>query len=88
MAKEHIEYKGEHASIIMRGIKQSVPDWRGELFVAVIQYGEHQDLKYDVIPDSTHPGDLDDLPEVQTFTDRGQAISHFMKLEQNKSKWK
>ena len=88
MAKEQIDYKGEKASIMMMGTKTSVPNWQGELFVAVIQYGEHDNLKYDVVPDSTHPGDLDDLPEVQTFSDRGHAISHFMKLEQNKNRWK
>ena len=86
--KKHIDYKGEKASILMMGTKQSVPQWDGELFVAVIQYGEKDAMKYDVVPDSTNPGDLDDLPEIQTFTDRGKAISHFMKLENNKDKWK
>lgn len=88
MAEKHIEYKGEKASIIMKGTKDPVTGWQGELYVAVVQYGEHNNLVYDVIPDSTLPGDLDDLPEVQTFTDRAQAITHFMKLEQNKDKWK
>ena len=87
MTEKQIEYKGEKASIIMMGTKQEVPGWRGELYVAVIQYGE-KDLKYDVVPDSSHPGDLDDLPEIKTFHDRGEAISHFMKLERNKNKWK
>lgn len=83
-----MEYKGEQASIIMLGTKRQVPGWQGELFVAVIQYGSKENFKYDVVPDSTHPGDIDDLPEVKTFDSQVSAISHFMKLEQNKDKWK
>lgn len=86
--KQQIDYKGEKASIVMIGAKKTVPGWKGELYVAVIQYGNKAGLKYDVVADSTSSADLDDLPEVQTFSDRGQAISHFMKLEQHKDKWK
>jgi hypothetical protein len=84
MTDKHITYKGERAKIIMMGHKQKVPGWRGELYVAVIQYGAN----FDVLPDSTEAADQADLPEVQTFTDRSQAIAHFMKLEQNKKQWK
>ena len=88
MAEKQIDYKGEKAKLIMVGHKKEVAGWRGELYVAVIQYGEGFQKKYDVVPDSTSAADLDDLPEVQTFSDRSQAISHFMKLENNKHQWK
>ncbi len=88
MGKEASEYKGERAKIIMMGTRKNVPGWKGELFVAVIQYGDSDNVKYDVIPDSTDPSEVDDLPEVKTFEDRSLAINHFMRLEQNKNKWK
>jgi len=81
---KHIDYKGEQAKIIMMGAKQKAPGWRGELYVAVIQYGKN----FDVLPDSTDPADQSDLPEIQTFSDRSQAIAHFMELEKNKRRWK
>lgn len=83
-----IDYKGEKATLMMRGKPEKIPGWLGEIFVAVVQYGPKESLQYDVIPDSTHPGDVDSLPEVQTFSDRGMAISHFMNLDRNKNKWK
>jgi len=83
-----IEYKGKHAVLIMQGQKEKVPGWLGEIFLAVIQYGDKEHLLYDVIPDSTNAADVDDLPQVQTFNDRGQAIAHFMNLEHNKRRWK
>ena len=87
MAKE-IEYKGEKAKIIMMGTKKKVSHFRGEVYVAVIQYGDKDKLKYDVVPDSTDPSDVDDLPAIQTFAERSKAISHFMNLESNKDRWK
>ena len=83
-----IEYKGQKATLMMRGTTEKISGWLGEIFVAVVQYGEKEHLQYDVIPDSTHPGDVDSLPEVQTFADRGSAIAHFMNLDRNKRKWK
>ena len=83
-----MEYKGTKAKILMMGTKKNVEGWRGEIYVAAIQYGEEDNLMYDVIPDSTDPADLDDLPELKTFDEKGQAIAHFMKLENNKHKWK
>ena len=83
-----IEYKGQKATLMMRGTKEKLTGWLGEIFVAVIQYGPKDALQYDVIPDSTNPGDVDSLPEVKTFSDRGQALSHFMNLDRNKKKWK
>ena len=88
MSKKYIEYKGSKGTLVMIGNKERVPGWRGELYVAVIQYGEKGEEKYDVIPDSTDPADVDDLPQTHTFTNRTEALAHFMKLEQNKSKWK
>jgi hypothetical protein len=89
MATKPIDYKGQKATIIMMGTKQQVKGWQGEIYVAVIQYGEKdQKLNYDVVPDSTNAAEVDELPEVKTFDDRGQAIAHFMKLERNKDKWK
>lgn len=79
-----VDYKGEKATLVMMGRKQKVAGWRGELFVAVIHYGD----LYDVVPDSTDSADVDDLPEVKTFSDKSDAISHFMKLENNKVDWK
>lgn len=87
-APKKMEYKGQPASIIMIGNKQKAEGWKGELYVAVIQYGPKTELKYDVVPDSTDPADLDDLPEVKSFPSRDAAIAHFMKLERNKDKWK
>jgi hypothetical protein len=83
-----MEYKGSRAKLLMMGTKETVSGWKGEIFVAAIQYGDEDNVQYDVIPDSTDPADLDALPELKTFDDKGQAISHFMKLENNKSKWK
>ena len=88
MATKQMEYKGKKASIIMIGTKQKVAGWKGDLFVAVIQYGDKDSLSYDVVADSTDSTDLDDLPEVKTFNHRDEAIIHFMKLERNKDKWK
>lgn len=88
MAQGEIEYKGQKAKILMMGTKQEVPDWRGELFVAMIQYGSKDEENYDVVPDSTDTADLDDLPEVKTFQSYNQAVQHFLKLENNKEKWK
>jgi len=88
MAQGEIEYKGEKAKILMMGTKQNVSGWRGEIFVALIEYGKKGEEAYDVVPDSTDNADLDDLPEVKTFNSYSQAISHFMKLEHNKEKWK
>ena len=88
MAAKEVDYKGEKGKIIMMGNRKEAPGWRGELYVAVIQYGEKEDYKYDVVPDSTSPADVDDLPEVQTFNSRSQAITHFMSLENNKLQWK
>jgi hypothetical protein len=84
MPEKPTEYKGEHAKIIMMGVKQKVAGWKGELTVAVIHYGD----KFDVVPDSTDASDQDDLPEIHTFEDRSKAVAHFMKLEQNKKNWK
>lgn len=88
MAPGEIEYKGEKAKILMMGTKQEVSGWKGELFVALIEYGQKDEEKYDVVPDSTNSSDLDELPEVKTFSSYTQAVSHFMKLENNKDKWK
>jgi len=83
-----IKYKDNDAKILMRGTKVEVPGWNGELFVSVIQYGEEGAQKFDVVPDSTDPADLDDLPEVKTFPNQSQAMNHFLKLENNKERWK
>ena len=83
-----IDYKGHKATLLMRGTKEKITGWLGEIFVAVVQYGDKDKMMYDVIPDSTHPGDVDSLPQVQTFDDRGQALAHFMNLDHNKKKWK
>lgn len=83
-----IDYKGQKATLLMRGKPEKIDGWRGEIFVAVVQYGEKETMKFDVIPDSTSPGDVDELPEVQTFSDRSAAIMHFMTLDRNKRKWK
>ncbi len=83
-----IDYKGEKAILIMMGTKKSVAGWKGELFTAVIQYGEGRDEKFDVVPDSSEPADVDDLPEIKTFDDRSRAITHFMTMENNKDKWR
>lgn len=83
-----MEYKGKRAKLIMMGTKENFPGWKGELFTAVVQYGDEDDLSFDVVPDSTEPSEIDELPEVKTFTNRSQAVTHFMKLEQNKKKWK
>ena len=88
MSGGKIDYKGSKAKLIMMGTKKQITGWRGELFVAVIQYGEEDDLKYDVVPDSTDPADVDDLPEIKTFDNQAAAVGHFMKLENNKDQWK
>lgn len=85
---QKMQYKGQPASVLMTGLKQKVAGWRGELFVAVIQYGPKESAKFDVVADSTDPADVDDLPEVKTFDDYSSAVAHFMKLEKNKDKWK
>jgi hypothetical protein len=88
MAAKTVDYKGEKGKLIMVGHKKEVPGWRGELYVAVIEYGQGVHTQYDVIPDSTDPADVDDLPETKTFSNRSKAISHFMNLENNKHHWK
>ncbi len=88
MSEGTIDYKGEKGKLLMVGTKENVPGWSGEIYVAVIQYGDKTNEKFDVVPDSTDPKDVDELPEVKTFPNRGQAISHFMNLEKNKDKWK
>jgi hypothetical protein len=87
VAKE-IDYKGSKGRIIMIGAKKNGRGFRGDLYVAVIQYGEGNAIQFDVVPDSTDPADVDDLPQVQTFSDRAQAIAHFMNLENHKDRWK
>jgi hypothetical protein len=88
MAAKEIDYKGAKGKIMMIGVKKKAKNFRGELYVAVIQYGKKDQTQYDVVPDSTDSADVDDLPQVQTFTDRAKAIAHFMNLENNKDRWK
>lgn len=86
--KKKMEYKGEAAEIVMLGKREKVTGWRGELFVAIIRYGAKENAKYDVLPDSNSPADIDDLPEVKTFENLGEAMTYAMELERSKKKWK
>jgi len=56
--------------------------------VAIIQYGEKGEMKYDVVPDSTNQVDVEHLPAVKTFEDKGQAMTYFMELDRTKDKWR
>ncbi len=83
-----MEYKGQKAQVIMVGTKQAVPGFKGELCVAVIQYGSKEDERYDVVPDSTSTQDENDLPEVMTFDDKNEALQYALQMDRNKSDWK
>jgi hypothetical protein len=56
--------------------------------VVVIRYGPKGKAKYDVVPDSTSPADVDDLPKEQTFDNLSQAMTYALDLDRNKLKWK
>lgn len=86
--KKRIEYKGETAEIVMMGKREKVAGFRGELFVVVIRYGPKEKAKYDVVPDSTSPADVEDLPKEQTFDNLGQAMTHALEMDRSKVKWK
>jgi len=86
--KKRIQYKGEAADIVMMGKREKVSGFRGELFVVVIRYGPKGKAKYDVVPDSTSPADVDDLPKEQTFDNLSQAMTYALDLDRNKLKWK
>ncbi len=88
MSKEQIDYKGTQGKLIMMGTKEKVSGWRGELYVACIQYGAKDEMRYDVVPDSTHPADVELLPDVQTFSDKGEAMRFLLELDRNKGEWK
>lgn len=82
-----MEYKGKKAEIVMMGAKEKVPNWNGELFVAVIKYKDDNVMKYDVIADSTDPRDSNDLPEVKTFNNKMEALNYALELERSKKNW-
>lgn len=86
--KKRIQYKGETAEIVMMGKREPVAGYRGEVFVVVIRYGPKDKAKYDVVPDSTSPADVDDLPKVQTFDSLSQAMAVALEMDHNKLKWK
>lgn len=83
-----MEYKGQKAQFIMSGTRARVEGFKGELMVAVIQYGADKDsMKYDVVPDSTAPEDEAKLPEVVTFDDKNEALQYALKVDKNKKDW-
>jgi hypothetical protein len=86
--KKRIQYKGEAAEIVMMGKREKVSGFQGELFVVVVRYGHKDKAKYDVMPDSTNPADVDDLPKLQTFDNLGQAMTYALEMDRNKLKWK
>ena len=84
-----MEYKGHKAQVIMVGKKETVRGWRGELCVVVVQYGPaKEDMRYDVVADTTDAADQDSLPEVKTFEDKNEALIYALELDRNKKNWK
>jgi hypothetical protein len=83
-----IEYKGETADIVLMGKREKAAGYSGELFVTVVRYGPKEKAKYDVLPDSTSPSDLENLPPVKTFDNLSQAMTYALDMDHNKAKWK
>ncbi len=88
MSAKQVDYKGSSGRLLMMGTQEKMKGWRGELYVALIQYGEKGEENYDVVTDSTNGADVPELPEVKTFDDKGKAMSYFMELDRNKDKWR
>ena len=86
--KKKIEYKGLPAELVMMGKRSTVPGYRGELFVVIIRYGTKELPKYDILPDSTSPADLDDLPPVETFDSLSEAMTRALHMDKTKNTWK
>jgi len=86
--RKKIEYKGETADIVLMGKREKAAGYRGEIFVTVVRYGPKGKAKYDVLPDSTSPSDLEALPPVQTFDNLSQAMTYALDMDRNKAKWK
>jgi len=74
--------------VIMMGKREKVPGWKGELFVEIVKLQDAKSVKYQVLCDSTNPGDLQDLPETKIFENKMEALSYAMEMERSKSKWK
>ena len=74
--------------IIMMGKKERVPGWKGELFVAIIKVKEGNQIKYQVLCDSTSSEDVNNLPKSKVFTDKMEAFNYGMEMERNKAKWR
>jgi hypothetical protein len=82
-----MEYKGKKGKVVMMGTRQRVSGWSGELCVVVVQYGDKNEEKFDVIPDSSDAADQDKLPEVKTFDAREEALHYALQMDRNKRDW-